>query len=1249
MDPVTGINLCSMEALERLLVVFLAPSPDSKYLKEAEEHMEAFWIEGHPSELFIYLTTIGVNRTQGNTIGANNNAATFSSMAFILLRRYARKIHNKRFLFSTLPLHVQNEVKGLLLPFLFSSRPACDAAVELAAACSEPWYMLIDQLEAIFYQEDNQISISIYHALHLLCALSHQPLLYQQKSSDFNSPKNTFNEKGNSGLNKHQSASERLLQATITYLSSNDPLIVEEAVVTISTLLQALLDRKVIKKKDLLFKTILPLVWEAIVARIGFSSNRVLISLIELAEQVPRAFRFILPELILAMENGSIETECLFELIEFVVTITENAPKSILLLKEMTNFLNFLFKILISEQKPTITDEEWVLLIDSLSGADDQEDENELLSVAENALDRLAMAMGSNEEDNYPALAGNLFSLIATAIKSNSSSDIYVGLRVLSVVSEGLCRLLSPDQIALILLETFSKNRGKPKIEWALAHLIGQLATDLPSITRCASVLGLLQAILENGNGNEDILNQSYDASLTKQVIAYTCPKPRVMAHVAAALINWSSGINSDGSPDQSVSAFQTTIPRLCSLLLLMVADHRNPWVIRQALSTLCVLFDFYNDGGYPPVDSNNNSAMNPGFPSGQLLIKLQTILLPMLTDPNHPACDRAIELAAILGTESLVAALATLQTVAIRGNTTESGLLATNLKRVIPINTNSIATTTQSHLLPALGAAWACLAPRLGQRLEPILPLVLPQLIEGISGTNEDSFISMLDDEEERDGWEYLSIQGKRVGIHTQKLEEKADAINTLGALARGLGPLFGQERALMLIETLLAPLIGFSFHERLAMEAGNTCLALLSCCIVEVKKKVETWNNFFLPPIIKGLQKSFSSNVFEMEEEICQYLSLLTMSFENNILTHHEGAPFIIATLESFFGLLVPVINELISTTNNLGSGDTDSPDPNDWVDQSNECFGDAFIVEICALWHAGLKATQGALGLQKLAASGPFSSLINCFIALLDDHYRSSLIHEALGFWDDILLLCPVDPAIDFELIENCSRRILPRMAQIIQSTDSDCIQAAAYGLGLTAQNWASSSNYVHQFISTIVVPLLTTVLLAPLPLVASPGNDSTCTPTENGNITKRMNRMAWENCVSALCRVYNSGLIENENVLPIILASLPIYQDTEEFECVYGLTLINIISKNSNTNSYYPSPNHQYPYKEQLLRIALQSLTILKGKKTFSNLFDSLENCVKGYLFPLLTAEDFYSAWPSLAEPEREIARAMGVPL
>lgn len=90
--------------------------------------------------------------------------------------------------------------------------------------------------------------------------------------------------------------------------------------------------------------------------------------------------------------------------------------------------------------------------------------------------------------------------------------------------------------------------------------------------------------------------------------------------------------------------------------------------------------------------------------------------------------------------------------------------------------------------------------------------------------------------DDTDQDGWQYIPVGDKRIGINTTLMEEKATACNMIyqyaSELKEGFFPYVEQ------VATLLVPLVKFYFHDGVRRAAVSAMSAILESVKLHLEK---------------------------------------------------------------------------------------------------------------------------------------------------------------------------------------------------------------------------------------------------------------------------------------------------------------------------------------------------------------------------------------------------------------------------
>lgn len=307
---------------------------------------------------------------------------------------------------------------------------------------------------------------------------------------------------------------------------------------------------------------------------------------------------------------------------------------------------------------------------------------------------------------------------------------------------------------------------------------------------------------------------------------------PRVQAHAAAAVVNFSEGAEQDLLP-----------PHLDTLItkLLLLLQHGKKLVQEGALTAMASVADC----------------------SQSLFIKYYDTVMPLLLSILSGANDKAHRLLRGKALECV-----SLVGMAVgRDRFREDAARVLQWLQALQASEMDADDPTLGYMLQAGARLCKCL----GQEFLPYLPIVMPPLIK--SATLEaDIKIHDADDEddveEDDDDVEHIRMGDKLVAIRTSSLEEKATACNMLccyaDELKDGFFPYVKQ------VADIMVPLLKFWLHEEVRRAAVQTLPELLRSAVLCVEKGsvqdpsvVKQLLDYFWPAMMDALGKEPDADV--------------------------------------------------------------------------------------------------------------------------------------------------------------------------------------------------------------------------------------------------------------------------------------------------------------------------------------------------------------------------------------------------
>jgi len=408
---------------------------------------------------------------------------------------------------------------------------------------------------------------------------------------------------------------------------------------------------------------------------------------------------------------------------------------------------------------------------------------------------------------------------------------------------------------------------------------------------------------------------------------------------------------------------------------------------------------------------------------------------------------------------------------------------------------------------------AWARICQILGDRFAPYLPMVMTPVLRTAAVKPE---LAMLDSEETEDikgaeDWELIQLgDSQSVGLHTARLEDKSMACQMLVCYARVMKTHF--RPFVDEVVKIIHPLFKFYFHDSVRSSAAEIVPFLLRCLEGDPNAQIQLWNH------IKT--ELFIATEGEVEPEV-KSEQLVAIAAAVDILPREA---FDAETIHKMTGIVEKVFTEHFERSADRAETRKDE-DFDEVVEQQlwDEMEEDNFLLTKAAdITHAFLKA-QGEAYLPYLEPN--VLEQVTKLIAP-DRHWQER--QWALCIFDDIVEFTGPTAAKYYALF-------VPRMLEYVTDSTSEVRQAAAYGCGLMAQyGGAPFADACAQAVS-----LLMRIVSAP---------DS----------REEENLFATENAISSVGKIikYSPSNLNLTELIPMWLSWLPIWEDKDEMESVYG---------------------------------------------------------------------------------------------
>ncbi|TPX30988.1 hypothetical protein SmJEL517_g05575 [Synchytrium microbalum] len=780
---------------------------------------------------------------------------------------------------------------------------------------------------------------------------------------------------------------------------------------------------------------------------------------------------------------------------------------------------------------------EWMADVD-----DDQEwytttdledmDNEDFCMVGEQAMDRLARCIGGK------TVVPITFSLIPKMISSPEWQKRYSALMAISSIGEGCIKIIEPELANVLSLVAPYIRDPHPRVRYAACNTLGQMSTDFaPTVqeTYHALVVPALLAAMED------------------------VQFPRVQAHAACALVNFTEDAEKQHLEPYLDGIFQR-------LLVLLNTDKM--YLQEQAITSIATVADS----------------------AGDKFIKYYGAIMPLLIGALRQATQKELRL--LRGKAMECASLIALAV--------GKDMFAPNAAELIDLLKTTQAGITEqddpqsSYLL----AAWARICKTLGHDFAPYLDIVMPPLLKSaqikpdfaVCETEEE----ILEKFEDGDNWQFVEVEGQRIGIKTDLLEEKCTAVEMVMCYARELGAEF--DRYVDTILSIVIPLLKFYFHDGVRLASAAVIPQLF-----ESMRKANA-----APARVSAHWDNVSTNLMEVINQeidpsfLCQFYVTFTECIE--CLGPNCLSP---QMLESYTQTLKSELQEhfkrIAENARARKDEDFDAEDEEGLAESQED--DDSLLSEFS-------KSLQMVIKLHGAAYLPCFEGLL---IPILQE-YQTSSSEAARQFavcaWDDVIeYMGPISFSYH--------NRFWEVLVRSLQDTSVEVRQAAAYGVGQAAQHGGPS-----------FAPLCTAAIPNLFALVNIPDarSEENVLPTENAI-----------SAVGKICKYYGSSFDVNP-VLGAWLLVLPVIEDQQEAPFVYEY-LIELIE--SNNGVILGQSNANIP---RLIGIFAHALTVeeLVSDELSSRMAALLKSMIAAVGSPVLEP-----IWASLPEDKRRMLTQKGI--
>ncbi|CAG2257042.1 IPO5 [Mytilus edulis] len=409
--------------------------------------------------------------------------------------------------------------------------------------------------------------------------------------------------------------------------------------------------------------------------------------------------------------------------------------------------------------------------------------------------------------------------------------------------------------------------------------------------------------------------------------------------------------------------------------------------------------------------------------------------------------------------------------------------------------------------------SAWARMCKILGKEFQQYLPLVMPPVLKAASLKPE---VALLDSDEIRDmqgdtDWEFVNVgEQQSFGIRTAGLEEKTTACQMLVCYARELKEGFA-EYAEEVVRTMV-PLLKFYFEDDIRIAASESLPFLIDCAKIRGDQYVAEMWNYICPSLLKAIE-------IEPEQSVLpEHLYALSKCIEKlgKGCLSQENMNLVMSLLEK---QLQTHFKKQEERHEKRKDEDYDEDLEEDLLEEDD---ADTYILsKVSDILHS-------IFGTHHEEFLPLFEQLLPFFVKLIGPDQVWSDKQWGLCIWDDVIEHCGPHSV-------KYTQYFLAQMMSFLSDKQPELRQASAYGIGVMAK----FGGEVYAATCAEALPLL-------VKMIQDPESRS----PENANPT--------ENAISAIAKIcqHNNSQINVNDVLPMWLSWLPVWEDEDEAEPVYN---------------------------------------------------------------------------------------------
>lgn len=689
------------------------------------------------------------------------------------------------------------------------------------------------------------------------------------------------------------------------------------------------------------------------------------------------------------------------------------------------------------------------------------------------------------------SLVPMLFGAIPQLMQSTDWKHRHTALMAISIMGEGCNKYIKPHIAEVVkAILPFAKD-AHPRVRWAFCNVCGQMSTDFGDVFQDKYHSVIIPALIEVMNDTQN---------------------PRVQSHAASAIINFCE-----------YAVLESLTPYLDPLMTKFVEllQGNKKIVQEQVVTAVAAVAD----------------CITTGF------LKYYDVFLPFLK--NIVANAHGKEYRTLRGKA--------IECISLVGTAVGKEKFLADAKAVMELMHN-----TQSQLaaddpqVSFMLQSWTRICQCLGQDFVPYLELVMPPLLASAKISPD---VTVVDSSAEKtaEGYDFISVGDKRIGINTSALEEKSTACSMLCCYAEQLkGGFF---KYVDEVSKLMVPLVRFYYNDGVRNAALTILPHLLTSAQVYLKQNaVQGADASYVAALWKYMFDPLND---QMKEEVDMELVCVSLESLSECVKIIGQGCLTEEMMDKGIGTLLRLIKDVESRRNtrkNKQKDEDHDEEEQEKIDEEEERDEDivAGSVEILGLFCKFNKE----LFLKKMKE----------FIVPLISHF----IQPSNSAPNRQSALCLLDDIIEFTGAACLPfvAEFFPHCLNYVSDVDPTVRQAAVFGMGVIAQ---SGEHHVASSIPEILKRLVQ--------VIASSDSKS----------EKYIN--STENAIAAVGKIclYQANAVDVAQVIPMWLSWLPVISDAVESKVTYNLFCTMI--ENGNVHLL----GHDFANLPKILTIFCEILT------------------------------------------------------